>query len=264
MLEKPVPPRPFSVWVLPSLTLWARYDSKAAEDPTNIKFIAFFPPASCHWQPLGSLVRFAVGPISARASSTVTIVQIDTACPARLAAVHEALDLVSSGRRTGARAFERHAHIARHLGLELLPILLRQNVGDDMRSKFRQRITGRARRDLRPGAIPLLVVGPAVAREPRHREPDQCGPLAAANMLHDLGQQLLALHRVRAVSVADEQVPEAREVLGDIAARRLHFALHRNAEPVVLDVKQHREFQRGRYRERRPESVRRDRSLAAA
>src|ERR1017187_8806445 len=48
MLEKPVPPRPFSVWVSPSLTLWARYDSKAAEDPTNIKFIAFLPPPSCH------------------------------------------------------------------------------------------------------------------------------------------------------------------------------------------------------------------------
>src|ERR1035437_8319466 len=87
MLETPLPPRPFSVWVLPSLTLWARYDSKAADEPTFSTFICFLPPASCHWQTLGSLVRFAVGPISARASSTVTTEQIGTACPARLAAV---------------------------------------------------------------------------------------------------------------------------------------------------------------------------------
>src|SRR5664279_1916282 len=85
MLEKPVPPRPFSVWVLPSLTLWARYDSKAANEPTLATFICFLPFASFHPQPLGSLVRFAVGPISA--SSTVTTEQIGTACPARLAAV---------------------------------------------------------------------------------------------------------------------------------------------------------------------------------
>src|ERR1019366_6773 len=87
MLEKAVPPRPFSAWVLPSLALWARNDSNAADEPTLATFICFLRSASTHTQPLGSLVRFAVGPSSVRASSTVTIEQIDTACPARLAAV---------------------------------------------------------------------------------------------------------------------------------------------------------------------------------
>src|SRR5579872_3272804 len=86
MLEKPVPPRPSSVWVLASLTLWARYDSKASDEPTLITF-RILPPAACHWQPLGSLVRFAVGPSSIRASSAATAIQIGTACPARLATV---------------------------------------------------------------------------------------------------------------------------------------------------------------------------------
>src|ERR1035437_170405 len=92
MLEKAVPPRPFSTWVLPSLALWARYDSKAADEPTLTTFICFLRSASTHPQPLGSLVRFAAGPSSVRASSTVTTEQISTACPARHATVRSTPD----------------------------------------------------------------------------------------------------------------------------------------------------------------------------
>src|ERR1035441_698371 len=83
MLEKAVPPRPFSAWVLPSLALWARYDSNAADVPTLITLISLLRSGSTHPQPLGSLVRFADGPSSVLASSTVTAEQIGTAWPAR-------------------------------------------------------------------------------------------------------------------------------------------------------------------------------------
>src|ERR1017187_229230 len=81
--EKAVPPRPFSAWVLPSLAVWARYDSNAADVPTLITLIPPLRSGSAHPQPLGSLVRFADGPRTIRASSTVTAEQIGTAWPAR-------------------------------------------------------------------------------------------------------------------------------------------------------------------------------------
>ena len=56
---------------------------------------------------------------------------------------------------------------------------------------------------------------------------------------------------------------ERRQIRRDVAARRLHVAAHRDAEPVVLDVEEHRQRERRRHRERRPEAVRRDRRLAA-
>jgi hypothetical protein len=78
-----------------------------------------------------------------------------------------------------------------------------------------------------------------------------------------LGEEERRGEWVRAVAVAHEQVPERREVGGDVAARRLERARHRDAEAVVLDVEEHGQAERGGHGERRPEAAGRDARLAA-
>ena len=95
-------------------------------------------------------------------------------------------------------------------------------------------------RDLVLRSIAALIVRPRMTAEARHRETDERRALSRARMIHALLDQTRRFRRIGAVAVAHEQVGERREILGDVAARSLHLAAHRDAEPIVLDVEDHR------------------------
>ena len=86
---------------------------------------------------------------------------------------------------------------------------------------------------------------------------------AAAHVIHAFRNQCGGLRGIASVAVTHEQVLESREVRRDVATGRLHLTLHGDAQPVVLDVEEHRQLERGRDGERRPEAVRRHTGLAA-
>ena len=167
------------------------------------------------------------------------------------------------GHRARTSGRERVLHVARDFHFERAPVGRAQECRHEVRAQSRQRIARLIDGDLGVAAVALLIVGTRVVREARHREMHQRGASAAAHV----GDALLEEHRrcgwIGAVTIADEQVGERREVLRDIAARRLHLPLHRNAEVVVLYIEEHRELERRRHGERRPETVGRDRGIAA-
>jgi hypothetical protein len=175
----------------------------------------------------------------------------------------EALHARRVAHRPGPRRAERALHVAGHLGLERGPLGLGHHVLDAEGAQPRQRVAGLVGGDRLGRAVRLLVVGPRVAGEARHGEPHEGRPAPGAHVVDALGQQPRGVERVGAVAVAQEEVAERREVRGDVGARRLEGARHRDAQPVVLDVEEHRESERRGHRQRRPEPARRDARLAA-
>ena len=165
----------------------------------------------------------------------------------------------------GARSCrdEPALHIARDLHLQRAPLGRAEQCGHEVLAQSRQRVARLVAGDLGVAAVALLVVGTGVTREAWHREVHQRRSGTAAHLRHALGEQARGHLRVRAVAITDEEVGERREVLRDVAARRLHLPLHRDAEVVVLDVEEHRELQCRCHRERRPEAVGRHRAIAA-
>jgi hypothetical protein len=65
------------------------------------------------------------------------------------------------------------------------------------------------------------------------------------------------------VAILHEQVGERRQVAGDVPPWRLHVATHGDPEVVVLDVEEHRELERRRHRQGRPEAVGGDGAVTA-
>ena len=176
--------------------------------------------------------------------------------------VHKPLD--ARGIRSGARPRpgKRHVHVARDVELELRPVLLAQHLRHQELPQPRQRIALRVRGNVRVRAIPLLVVGPRVARQPRHGEPHQRRPATATHVRDRFAQKPRRPGRVGPVAIAQRQVAEAREVPGDVRSRGLHRTRHRDAEAVVFDIEEHRQRKGRRHRQRRPEAVRRHRRFA--
>ena len=104
-------------------------------------------------------------------------------------------------------------------------------------------------------ALVRLRVLRAVALQPRHRQPEQHRPLAAADMADRLGDQPRCFRRLSAITIEDRQPGEARQIGGNVLARRLIFGRHRNAEAIVLDEEQHRQGLGGGDGQRRPEAA---------
>ena len=98
--------------------------------------------------------------------------------------------------------------------------------------------------------------------EARNGEANESRSLTSPHVLDALGDEARCLRRIAPVAIANEQVGERAEVFGDVRTWRLQLALHRDAEPVVVDVEQHRELERRGDRQRGPEAVRRHRCLA--
>ena len=167
------------------------------------------------------------------------------------------------GVRPCAGRVEAARYVVSNLLIQLIPFRAREERRDEVRLETWQRIACLVGRDLGVGAIASLIVGPGVARETRHGEPHECRPLASAGVLHAIGDAARGVGGVGPVAVAQIKILERREVARDVGARRLQIAAHRDAEPVVLDVEDHRQRQRRRHGERRPETVRRDRRFAA-
>ena len=81
------------------------------------------------------------------------------------------------------------------------------------------------------------------------------GPCSARACATTSPKRRRGLGRIGAVAVADQQVAERGQVGGDVGARGLQLRRDRDAVAVVLDVEQHRQLERGRDGERRPEAV---------
>ncbi len=71
------------------------------------------------------------------------------------------------------------------------------------------------------------------------------------------------LRGLGAVAGEDGEIAEARQILGDVAARGLEAGRHRDSEAIVLDVEEHRQFLGGGDGQRRPEAPGRAGSVAA-
>ena len=80
-------------------------------------------------------------------------------------------------------------------------------------------------------------------------------------MRHAFLQERGRLMRIGPIAIADEEIAEGLEVPRDVTPRRLHLPLHRDPEVVVLDIEEHRELQRRRHGEGRPEAIGRDRPI---
>jgi hypothetical protein len=94
-----------------------------------------------------------------------------------------------------------------------------------------------------------------MAREARHREPQQQWRALRAHARDGLAGQPFRGLRVGAVAFQDGEPGEGGEVRRDVAARGLQLRGHRDAERVVLDIEQHRQLQGRGDVQRRPESV---------
>ena len=167
------------------------------------------------------------------------------------------------GNRARARRLERGVDVSRDLRLERSPLRVAQQRGNEMTSQPRQGIARRVGGDLLVRAVALLVVGSGVAGEARHRQAHQRRSSTAAHVVHALGEDRRRTRRIAPVSIAQEEVAERAEIRRDVPAGRLHVAPHRDPEPVVLDVEEHRQLERRRHRERRPEAVGGHRRLSA-
>src|SRR5689334_8235481 len=102
-----------------------------------------------------------------------------------------------------------------------------------------------------------------MAAETRHREMDQRRSVARAHMVHHFLEEARRLLGIRTVAIADEQVAERSEIFRDIAAWRLHIAVHGDAKTVVFYIEEHRELQCCRHREGGPETTGRYRRFTA-
>ena len=166
-------------------------------------------------------------------------------------------------RRTRTRALESACRVACRGLLDVLPLSWFEVRRHEERLEPGQGVSRDIGGDLHVRAVPPLVVWPRVARQARYREAYEGGTVTLAHVVHRLHQQLFSLCGVGAVAISHEEIAEGREIAGDIATRGLHSAPHRDAKPIVLDIEEHRELERGGHRERGPESTRGHRRLAA-
>src|SRR4051812_26764245 len=125
-----------------------------------------------------------------------------------------------------------------------------------MRPQFWQRVALQIGSDVRVRAITLLVVRARMAAQPWNGEMYQRWSRATPHVIDAFLDERGRLRGVASVAVAQKEIAERRKILRDIATRRLHLTLYRDAEPVVFDVEEHRQLERGGHRERGPESVR--------
>ena len=128
-----------------------------------------------------------------------------------------------SGAGRARAAWQRRLDVARDLGLERLPLRLAHERRHEVRAQPRQRIARHVRRDLRVGAVALLVVRAGVARQARHREAHERRPLrrrerasthSAISAAASAGSQPSPSRRKR--------LPNDARLSRDVAARRLH------------------------------------------
>ena len=102
-----------------------------------------------------------------------------------------------------------------------------------------------------------------MAREAWDGEAHQRWTLRSAHMVNGASEEPRGSSGITSVAVEHEQIVERGEVRGDIGARRLHPARHRDTQAVVLDVEEHRQRQGRGHRQCGPEAVRRHRRFAA-
>jgi hypothetical protein len=102
--------------------------------------------------------------------------------------------------------------------------------------------------------VGLCVLG-AMAFQPRNGQPQQHRPLAGADMADGLRNQPRRFLRLGAVAVEDGEAGKARQVGGDVLARRLIVRRHGDAVAIVLDEEEQRQCLRGGDGQRRPEAA---------
>ena len=93
------------------------------------------------------------------------------------------------------------------------------------------------------GFVPISIAGLAGVAE---RE------AGLASGLINAAQQIggaIGVSIASTVAFTHEKISEAREILRNVGAGRLHVTAHRDAEAVVFDIEEHRKLQRRRHRE---------------
>ena len=147
-------------------------------------------------------------------------------------------------------------------GFQRGPIGRADPVRDQMGAQTRQRIARRFIGDEIGGLVGLRVLK-AVAHQAGDAQMQQNRALAAAHMVGGRCCQARGLCRVGAIALKDGQALEGCQILGNIAARRLEMRGHGNAVAVVFDIEQHRQLLGCGDGQRRPETVGRNRTVAA-
>ena len=166
------------------------------------------------------------------------------------------------GNRDSLGLFAHRFDLGGGIGLDFVPLVLVEQRGDEMRLQLGQRIARPFARDLGLGLVGLRVLE-TVPLEARDGQPDQARPLPGPHVRDRVLDHRGGLDRLGAVAVEDLEAREAGKVGGDVGARRLEGRRDRDPVAIVLDIEQHRQLLRRRDRQRRPETVGRDRRLAA-
>ncbi len=116
-----------------------------------------------------------------------------------------------------------------------------QAVGEEPGAELRQGVARAGRRELIGGAVELVPVGVRMGVDPHAFGVDERAAGAGADVLDRGLQGPPGVEVVGPVAVEDPEVPEAGEVVGGEAVRRLLLLRYRDPEAVVLDDEDDRE-----------------------
>ncbi len=142
------------------------------------------------------------------------------------------------GRRDAARLRfgDRRFDLPRGLALQIVPTGLRTKCLEPG-----QRIAGPFGFDFGLALVGLRILR-AMAFEAGNRQPEQRGRAFGADVGDRLHDKARCLGRIGTVAVEDREARKAREIGGDVLARRLIFGRNRDSVAIVFDVDQQRQL----------------------